>query len=197
MKNIEEYRALTQQRDWAGIFKINGLTIDAFGTKKELKVLGNYLQEDEVVFALVSGIMSQSKTSNDFDFGTNTWVAALTSERVLCLDHAMLSSSVDTQSIRLNRIQAVSASQGWVLGKVSIDIGARVVVIDNCVKSDVKVFADLANQLIREREGAETSRPPANLSISDEIVKLKELHTHGILTDQEFSEVKARLIAKL
>jgi len=123
MMNTEKCKELTQQRNWSEIFELNGLEIDSFGTKKELKVLGDYLQKDEVVFALVSGVMSQSETSNDFDFGANTWVAALTSERVLCLDHAMLSSSVDTQSIRLNRIQAVSASQGWMFGKVTIDIG--------------------------------------------------------------------------
>jgi hypothetical protein len=160
-------------------------------------VLGDYLQDNEIVFALVSGVMSQSETSNDFDFGANTWVAALTSERVLCLDHAMLTSSVDTQSIRLNRIQAVSASQGWLLGKITIDIGARLVVIDNCVKSDVKTFAELANQLIREKEEAIIPPAPAGISIADEIGKLKSLHSNGVLTDSEFSEAKARLIAKL
>jgi hypothetical protein len=197
MKNIEQYKKLTQQRDWAGIFKLNNLTIDTFGTKKELKVLGDYLQENEIVFALVSGVMSQSETSNDFDFGANTWVAALTSERVLCLDHAMLTSSVDTQSIRLNRVQAVSASQGWVLGKITIDIGARLIVIDNCVKSDVKTFAELANQLIREKEEATISQSSVSISIADEIEKLKGLHSKGILTDGEFSEAKAKLIAKI
>ncbi len=198
MKNFEKYKALTHQRDWAGIFALNNLNIDSFGTKKELSVLGNFLQKDEIVFALVSGIMKQSETSNDFDFGANTWVAALTSERVLCLDHALLSSSVDTQSIRLNKIQAVSASQGWILGKITIDIGARLITIDNCVKSDVKVFADLANELIREKEdNARSAVPTAKSSISEEIMKLKELHSNGILTDEEFSTAKEKLISKI
>ena len=127
MNNIEKCKKLTQERDWAGIFEINGLEIDSFGTKKKLCVLGDYLQKDEVVFALVSGIISQSDTSTDFDFGAigaKNWISALTSERILCLDHAMLSSSINTQSIRLNQIQAVSASQGWFFGQINIDIGA-------------------------------------------------------------------------
>ena len=197
MKNIDQYKLLTQKRDWAGIFSLNNLVIDSFGTKKELNVLGNYLQKDEIVFSLVSGIMSQSETSNDLDFGANTWVAALTSERILCLDHAMLTSSVDTQSIRLNRIQAVSASQGWVLGKITIDIGARLVTIDNCIKSDVKIFAEIANELIRQKEEGVSTLPQSNLSIADEIGKLKELHLNGALTDGEFSDAKARLISKI
>ena len=197
MKNIEQYKALTNQNDWAGIFRLNQLEIDDFGTKKELKVLGEYLQNDEVVFAIVSGVMSQTETSNDFDFGANTWVAALTSERVLCLDHAMLSSSVDTQSIRLNRIQAVSASQGWVFGKVIIDIGARMIEIDNCVKSHVKTFAELANELIRENEESNKTVSAPNISIADEILKLSDLHAKGILTDDEYSTAKSKLIEKL
>lgn len=40
MKNFEKYKALTHQRDWAGIFALNNLNIDSFGTKKELSVLG-------------------------------------------------------------------------------------------------------------------------------------------------------------
>ena len=197
MKNIEQYKALTNQNDWAGIFRLNQLEIDDFGTKKELKVLGDYLQNDEIVFAIVSGVMSQTQTSNDFDFGANTWVAALTSERVLCLDHAMLSSSVDTQSIRLNRIQAVSASQGWMFGKVIIDIGARMIEIDNCVKSHVKTFAELANELIRENEESNKTASAPNISIADEIMKLSDLHTKGILTDDEYSAAKSKLIEKL
>ena len=197
MNNIEKCKKLTQQRNWAGLFELNGLEIDSFGTKKELSVLGDYLQKDEVVFALVSGIISQSETSMDFDFGANTWISALTSERILCLDHAMLSSSVNTQSIKLNQIQAVSASQGWVFGKITVDIGARLIVIDNCEKPHVKVFAELANQLIRESEGGETLLSGTSVSIADEISKLNNLHIKGVLTADEFSNAKEKLIAKL
>lgn len=197
MDNIEKYKALTNQNDWAGIFRLNQLKIDKIGTKKELKVLGQYLQNDEVVFAIVSGLMTQTETSNEFDFGLNTWVAALTSERVLFLDHAMLSSSVDTQSIRLNRIQAVSASQGLLLGKVIIDIGARTVEINNCVKSHVKIFAELTNELIRENEERNETDSAPNISIADEILKLTDLHAKGILTDDEYSVAKSKLIEKL
>lgn len=55
--NFEEYEKLTKAQDWAGIFKLNNTEIDSFGTKKELRVLGSYLEDDEVVFALVSGVM--------------------------------------------------------------------------------------------------------------------------------------------
>ena len=136
MDNYDKYVELTQSHDWAAIFKLNGVEIDNFGTKKELGVLPSYLEKDEVVFALASGVMGQTDTSNSFDFGTNTWLVVLTSDRFLFLDHAMLSKSVDTQSIRHKMVSAVSSSQGLMLGKISIDLGSRVLEIDNCNKKN-------------------------------------------------------------
>ena len=48
--NYEKYAEFTRSRDWQGICEINGLGLDSFGTKKELKVLEEYLEDDEVVF---------------------------------------------------------------------------------------------------------------------------------------------------
>lgn len=144
--NFDWYLSYTQQKDWESICHLNGIRFDKFGTKKEINFLSDYLEEGEVVFALASGVMSQTETSNSFEFGVNTWLVVLTNERFLFMDAAMLTNSVDTQSIRLNRVQAVSASQGLVLGKIMIDLGSRVVTVDNCIKESVKVVADLANK---------------------------------------------------
>ena len=61
----------------------------------------------------------------------------------------MLTKSVDTQSIRHESVQAVSASQGWMFGKIQVDLGARVIVIDNCDKEAVSTIASLANKWLR------------------------------------------------
>jgi hypothetical protein len=147
--NYGKYAEFTRAKNWQGICEINGRSIDSFGTKKELNVLADHLEHDEIVFALASGIMSQTSTSNNTDWGTNTWLVALTNERFLFLDHAMFSKSVDTQSIRHDAVQAVSSSQGLILGKIQVDLGSRVVAIDNCQKADVKIIADLSNKWIK------------------------------------------------
>jgi hypothetical protein len=142
--------------------------------------------------------MKQSDTSNEFDFGSNTWLIVLTNERFLLLDHAMFTSSVDTQSIRLNRVQAVSSSQGWVLGKVMVDLGSRMVTIDNCQKATVAPIADLANKLLREREGNQGQKPPQSPSENDlisQLEKLASLRSAGILSDDEFASAKAKLLS--
>jgi hypothetical protein len=120
MLNEAEYREATQKRDWKKIFDINKVVMDSFGTKKEFLALGGLIEDDETVYAFASGIVSQSDRSNGSDFGANTWLVALTSERILFVDCALLSDSIDTQTVRLNRVQAVSASQGWLLGKIML-----------------------------------------------------------------------------
>lgn len=199
MDNYEHYAEYTKSNDWGAICKLNNIDLDSFGTKKELKALPEYLESDEVVFALTSGIMNQSETSNSFDFGANTWLVVLTSDRFLFLDAAMLSRSVDTQSIRHDHVQAVSASQGLILGKIMVDLGSRMLVIDNCQKATVKVLASLANKWLKEL--GEKRNINASLSalsqtpLLDLLERLDKLFSLGALSDREFNESKAKLLA--
>ena len=202
MNNLEKYAEYTKARNWEAICKLNNVGLDSFGTKKELNVLANYLEEEEIVFALTSGIMVQTETSNSFDFGANTWLVALTSERFLFLDCAMMTSSVDTQSIRHDKVQAVSASQGWVLGKIMVDLGSRVLVIDNCQKATVSVVADLANKWLKELQKQKSTtvlnaNAPAEESPLDKLEKLAKLLAMGALTDEEFKVAKAKILAAM
>lgn len=158
IQDYNRYKIKTENADWQGICEMNGISFDSFGTRKELEALSSYLEPDEVVFALASGLMKQTITSNTFDGGLNTWLVVLTSERFLFMDAALLTSSIDTQSVRLNKVQAISASQGFVFGKISIDLGSRLITIDNCTKESVKVMADLANKWLKELENGFT--PP-------------------------------------
>lgn len=199
MENYDKYAEYTQSGDWGEICKLNGVELDSFGTKKELRVLAEYLEADEVVFALTSGIMEQSETSNSLDFGSNTWLVVLTSDRFLFLDHAMLTRSVDTQSIRHDHVQAVSASQGFMFGKIMIDLGSRMLVIDNAHKSTVKVIASLANKWLKElgNKKAQANQPINQVSqtpLLDTLERLSKLYSLGAFTDEEFHDAKQRLI---
>ncbi|MDE0703319.1 MAG: PH domain-containing protein [Rhodospirillaceae bacterium] len=197
MKNEEAYVTATRESDWKKICELSELTFDRFGTKKELKRLPEFIEDNEIVFGFASGIIGQSGESNTFDFGTNTWLVVLTSERFLFLDHAMFTSSIDSQSVRLSKIQGVSAAQGWMLGKIMVDIGNRQISIDNCMKGDVKKLADIANRLLREKEELSADQPGSSQAPLEKIEKLAELHSKGILSDEEFTSAKTKLISEL
>ena len=201
MDNFDKYAEYTKARNWEAICALNNVAFASFGTKKEIARLPEYLEPDEVVFALTSGLC-KSETSNLSDFGSNTWLVVLTSDRFLFLDAAILTSSVDTQSIRHDRVQAVSASQGWVLGKIMVDLGSRLLTIDNCPKATVKVVADLANKWLKELTNKSNVNPihvqaPAEESQLDKLEKLAKLHASGALTDDEFNAAKGKILALL
>jgi len=200
--NFEQYSKYTKANNWKGICELNNIDFDLFGTKKELDVLPDYLDDDEVVFALTSGIMSQTETSNSFDFGTNTWLVVLTNERFLFLDCAMLTNSVDTQSIRHNHVQGVSVSQGLVLGKIMVDLGNRMVTMDNCNKTTIPVIAEIANKWLKELQQKKDSIQSNNSGYVEEtpikkLEKLAELHVMGALSDEEFKVAKEKILATL
>ena len=200
LENLEKYAELTRKADWEAICELNDVRLDSFGTKKEIKVLTNHLEAEEVVFALTSGIVKHSDSSNSSDFGSNTWLAVLTDQRFLFLDCAMLTNSVDTQSIRHDRVQAVSSSQGFLLGKIMVDLGSRVLTIDNCQKATVSVMATLANRWLQELNTRRQSSSPGveaqQESPLDKLTKLANLRAMGALTDEEFNTVKAKIIAQ-
>lgn len=199
MPNYNRYAQYTSNRDWQAICELNNVDIDSFCTEKELKVLPNYLEDEEVVFALTSGVMTQTYTSSSSDWGLNTWLVVLTSERFLFLDHALLTSSVDTQSIRHDKVQAVSASQGWFLGKVIVDIGSRTVEIDNCKKATVAPIASLANKWLQAMEKQKNIQASSivettQMSVAEQLEKLSKLLSAGVLSDKEFATAKAKLL---
>lgn len=194
MFDYARYRSLTEKADWRGICELNGISFDSFGTNKEFEALPKYLESGEVVFALASGLMKQTGTSNVTDAGVNTWLVVLTSERFLFMDAALLTSSIDTQSVRLNKVQAISASQGFILGKISIDLGSRLITIDNCSKDAVKVMADLANKWLREKENGFV--PPQENS--DDKEKAEDLHERvkpPIVETPKISRTSATIVA--
>jgi len=202
MNNYDKYAEFTREHDWSGICKLNDAGHSWNIVKKELKALPKYLENDEVVFAITSGFMGQTYTSGNINCGFKAWLVVLTNEKFLFLDAALMTSSVDTQSIRHEHVQAVSASQGWTYGEIMIDLGSRTVGVDNCDKKTVKVMADLANKWLKElgkKKNTEklSTEHVVEESQLDKLEKLAKLHSIGALTEEEFKAAKEKILSSL
>ena len=203
ISDYDQYKALTERSDWAGICNLNGVDLrtSRFGTMKEMNRLPEQLQTGEVVFCFTAGVMSKTGDSNSSDFGMSTWLVVLTDRRFLFLDAALLTSSVDVHSILHKNVQAVRVAQGFVLGKINIDTGGRSTLIDNCEKKTIKVLGDLANEWLQVIEDRKSS-PPESPAVSvdsglDKLKKLGELKALGLVSEQEFNDAKAKILASL
>lgn len=194
MDNFELYKNLTEKQDWAGIISLNNISIDMSAVKKELNVLGNHLEKDEVVLFIINGILSQVKINNVLEFGTNNWICVLTNERILCLHHAIGRKAIDIQIILYEKIQSISSSQGWFFGKINIDIGSRTVVLDNAPKHHVLTFASLVNKFLIEMQNTKKLYSNKYRNIISDLEKLVNLRKNGEITDFEFNTMKKKLI---
>ena len=188
-------KELTAQQDWKGIAQEHGLDLATteFATRKEINHIPELLHVNEYVIFFTSGFMS-SDGEITTNWGTSTWLSVLTNKRVLFLDSAFLTESLNQHSIPLKHVQAVSAHQGFFFGKVVIETGGKRTIIDNAWKSTVKKFAELANLLIQDIVDAEDASAVSVESNLDKLKKLGELKEAGVITEKEFTEQKAKLL---
>lgn len=188
-------KELTAQQNWRGIAREHGLDLitTEFVTEKEINRIPELLHADEYVVFFTSGFMS-SDGEIKTNWGTSTWLAVLTNKRVLFLDSAFLTDSLNQHSIPLKRVQAVSAHQGFYFGKVVIETGGKRTIIDNAWKSTVKKFAELTNQLVQDIVDAEDAPAVLGESNLDKLKKLGELKETGVITEKEFTEQKEKLL---
>ncbi len=161
---------------------------DQFFTKKELNHLPEILMDGEQVLAFSSGMMDG-----------NTWLIVLTDHRILFLDKGLI-YGLKQISINLNKINAVSGKTGMMLGEIRIEDGASERIIKNVWKKTVVPFTNKVRDAIHEysraaHSPAAASAPPAADDVVSKLERLAALKERGILTDAEFAEQKAKILA--
>lgn len=192
MEHYEEYAKLTKEHNWWGICELNGIDKKkATSAKKSLEILPEQLEENEVVFAITSGISKELKTGN-------MSLIVLTNERFLFLETGSFMKSGSIQSVRHENVQAVSAVQGWLFDKLSIDLGARIITIDPCAAQTATTTANIANKWLKEladKKATQIQTPSSTETTLDKLEKLAKLHQMGALFDEEFNTEKQKLLA--
>ena len=83
-----------------------------------------------------------------------------------------------------------------------VDLGARVVTIDNCQKKDVALISDLANKWLRELQSNASERnnhaePPQKEDSLSKLERLAALLASGALTMDEFQNAKRKILEQL
>lgn len=157
---------------------------DQFFTKKELAHLPSVLADGEQVLAFTSGLMD-----------VNTWLIALTDRRIIFLDKGMI-YGLKQASIELDKVNAVTGKTGLLFGEITIEDGASQRIIKNVWKKTVVAFTNKVRDAIAARRDRPHSPAPAS---GDDVIsrleRLAVLREKGILTEAEFHEQKAKILA--
>lgn len=157
-------------------------TFNTFGTKKEVNYLPEILNPDEHVLSLISGFLDG-----------NTWIIALTGERLIFLDKGMI-YGLKQREILLDKINSISQKRGLLLGSVTIQDGATAIKIDNIDKAVIGSFVDTLNDAIKKFKVPVRQENKTSDTSIDDLLKLKTLLDQGILTQEEFDAKKKQLL---
>ncbi|AXG38857.1 hypothetical protein EGCR1_09105 [Enterococcus gilvus] len=159
--------------------------LDTFGTKKEIKSLPDYIDNDEDVKYVTSGF-----------YDGNTILLVLTNQRMLFLDKGML-YGVNKIEIPIDKINSVSYKKGMLLSTLKMFNGAAPVEIKNIDNNTIERLTKEINSAIKEYSVSNSQ--PMNInqnsfSAADEIKKFKELLDLDVITQEEFNEKKKELL---
>lgn len=158
---------------------------DQFFTKKELNHLPQILADGEQVLAFSSGLMNN-----------NTWLITLTDRRIIFLDKGLIYGLKQT-TIDLDKINALSGETGLFFGKIRIQDGATERHISMVWKKTVIKFTNKTRDAMEARK--RMLQAPISVKTDDVVSKLEKLavlREKGILSQQEFEQQKAKLIAE-
>lgn len=156
-----------------------------FGSKRELKALPDELLENETVHHIVTG---------EYSGGQGILVA--TDRRLIFVFRGIMKQI--TEDFGYSRISSIEYNGGLLLGGIKVYVSNQKAEIKNLQKVEAKRIVDDVRSRMNQPEPAVNNTPAEpTLSAHDELLKLKSLHTAGIIDDATYEAKSAPLIAQL
>ena len=155
---------------------------DPFFTKKELNYLPEVLMDEEQVLAFASGEMDG-----------NSWLIVLTDTRVLLLSKGIF-HGLEQTTIGIDKISFVSGSTGLLFGEITINDGHKEQKIRNVLKKTVKNFTNKLQQTIDTRKIKNDASSSIEEDPYDKLAKLASLKEKGVISENEFTAEKQKIL---
>jgi hypothetical protein len=96
----------------------------------------------------------------------------------------------------LDKITSTQYSTGFLTGSIIIFAAGNRAEINGTVKAHTKAFADSLREHLDAQKPpspSATAAVPTSSALMDDLTKLAELKTKGLLTDEEFAAAKRKL----
>ena len=161
-------------------------------TKSELKELPNVLMKDEQLMAILQGGLSSIKGTNYNGLG----LIIATNRRVLFLRKSII-GTVTKEDYPMSVISSAAFRKGLMASSVVITTANNEAVIERCEKGSADKFIKILTELIHSAHSpqVQTSAPISQDDSIQKLEKLFELKQKGILTEEEFNQQKAKILA--
>ena len=155
--------------------------------RKEINELPQILAEGEKVNNVIQGT-----------YNNGQGILVSTNRRLVFIDKGLI-YGLKVEDFPLDKISSIQYETGLILAKVKIHTSGNIAVIDNVEKASARQFAEFVRKYISQPKEQQTVFIQNNSepSILDQIEKLAKLKDNGILSDDEFTEQKKKLLEKL
>lgn len=157
--------------------------------KREVSELPSILMNDENIEKINSGFLDEGKGS------TGNGLLVATNYRVIFIDKPMLGFGIKMEDFPYDKISSVSVETGFMKGILKIICSGNTAKIN--LVSGAKEFSEFVRQKTMSKPATHQPQVNNGPDILVQIEKLAELKEKGILTEEEFTEKKAILLAKL
>ncbi|MCV6575960.1 MAG: PH domain-containing protein [Cohaesibacter sp.] len=159
---------------------------DTTGVKKEIRSLPDILEEDEVILGLVAGLTNG-----------NSWLAIVTQYRVVMIDVGLL-VRFQRKEVQLKDIKSIETKAGLLSGTIEIKSNAVTLQIEKAFPADgVKFIAAVKEAVAKaQKPDRDIAEGPSafETDITAQLSKLGELKAAGILSEEEFTKAKSKIL---
>lgn len=161
---------------------------ETLGSNREINKLPEHLSAEETVELMCSGL-----------YGPGMGLLTLTTNRLIFLKDGWTKKIVE--DFPLSKITSVQWVSGLLLGQIVIYSAGTKSLFTNVEKNAGKAITSRLRDLLASAGLDEPSQKPkldgnSGSGVADELKKLAELRDSGILTDDEFTAEKARLLGQ-
>jgi hypothetical protein len=155
-----------------------------FFARKEIHELPNVLSRDEKIVYLVEG---RNKTT------THHIVLVATDRRLIFIDKEMF-YGLKVEDFSYDKVTSIQYEKEFMLASIDINVSSDIVEIDGVGKYEAELFCEKVRDFMsRPKEYFHTKAEPTVLDQLEQLGRLKE---SGVLTEEEFTEQKKKLINK-
>lgn len=168
--------------------KIKGFVSYQFIKKlKEIKLLPELLQENEELCRAIAGI---------YNNGQGLLIA--TNKRLLFIDKGFV--ALKTEDFPICNVSSVQFESGMIMGSVKIYCSGNTAKITHIEKDSAKEFASYVSERLsiskedNQSPSSKSSESITELKIS-QLERLAKLKEQGILTEEEFSTEKTKILS--
>lgn len=158
------------------------------GTKSVAK---GHILKDKVLDELVPGERIIVATSGFYD--DKPTILTVTDQRILIISDKIIGWDSESQTIALDKVSSISEKTGFALGKIHISTSNAEIEIEKVATNEVKAVVAATRRAMASKPSEKTPTPSPADSVG-ELKNLAELHAAGVLTDEEFSAAKARVL---